>query len=119
MRDSEPDALLVPERLKSGATSRDRLDSILSWAEPMLGLGRGRVWIRRQPGGTLFVSGDPADTLYHAARTPLQGRPRYTWVDGELGIQRGYLTEAARAASATASATATATATVPVPEAKP
>jgi hypothetical protein len=96
-----PDALLVPEKLKRGRSLFERMCSILDLAEPMLGVDRSkgeRAYIHRQPGGWLFITKDRFDTIYHPLRTPLQGRPRYAWLDGQDGVRRGYLTEAARRA---------------------
>ncbi len=96
-----PDALMVPEKLKRGRTLFERMCSILDFAEPMLGVDRSkgeRAYIHRQPRGWLFLTKDQFDTIYHPLRTPLQGRPRYAWIDGQDGIRRGYLTEAARRA---------------------
>jgi hypothetical protein len=97
-----PDALLMPEgRYKRGRTLRERIDSVLAIAEPMLGVDREqgqRGWIRRQDGGWLFITKDPADTIYHVLQSPLRGRDRYAWVLGADGIKRGYLTEEAHLA---------------------
>jgi hypothetical protein len=94
-----PDALLVPAKLKRGRTLFERMCSILDLAEPMLRVDRSkgeRAYIREQPQGWLFITKDQFDTIYHPLRTPMQGRPRYTWLDGQDGIRRGYVTEAAR-----------------------
>lgn len=94
-----PDALFIPEKLKRGRTLFERMNSILAFSEPMLGVDRSRgerAYIHRQPGGWLFVATSPFDTIYHPQRTPLQGRPRYAWVEQAGGIRWGYLTEAAR-----------------------
>jgi hypothetical protein len=95
-----PDALLVPESLKRGSRQIERINSILDLAEPILGIDRTRGekgWIRKQPGGMLYVSKNPEDTLFHHQGTPLAGCHRYTWLPADSGIRRGYLTEAARA----------------------
>ena len=90
---SHPDALFVLENMKQGRTLRDRINSILDIAEPILGVERSkgeRAYIRRQGDGWLFITKDPEDTIYYALRTPLQGRPRYVWVDDSDAIRRGY-----------------------------
>jgi hypothetical protein len=90
-----PDALFIPESLKRGRTLRERIDSVLDLAEPILGVDRAkgeRAWIRRQPGGMLFVSRDPNDTICHPDASPFRGRHRYAWVAGADGIRRGWLT---------------------------
>jgi hypothetical protein len=77
----------------------ERIDSILAFTEPMLGVDRSqdeRTYIRKQPGGWLFITRDPVDTIYFPLEHPLQGRDRYHWVDGSEGMRRGYLTEEAR-----------------------
>ena len=97
-----PDALFIPEALKRGRTMKDRMNSVLDLAEPMLGVDRpsgGRAYIRKQPGGQLFITRDPEDTIYHALTSPLRGRDRYAWLAGPDGIRRGWLTAEARAES--------------------
>jgi hypothetical protein len=94
-----PDALFLPEKLKRGRTLWERMNSILDMAEPLLGVDRSRGqrgYIRKQPGGWLFITRDPMDTLFWPIHTPLSGRTRYTWVLGGDGIKRGYLTPEAR-----------------------
>ncbi len=91
---TNPDALFVLENMKRGRTLIDRINSILDIAEPLLGVDRSkgeRAYIRRQGNGWLFITRDPEDTIYYALRTPLQGRPRYVWVDDSDGIRLGYL----------------------------
>lgn len=84
-------------RKKQGATKYERTDSVLNLIEPMLGLDRaaGRTGhIRVQPGGTIFVTGNPRDMLRYGAADPL-GRTgeRYNWVRSEADpdIILGYL----------------------------
>jgi hypothetical protein len=98
MTDAIPDALLVPETLKAGARLLDRINSILNVAEPILGVDRAldeRGYIRRQPGGRLFITKDPADTLLHPLGHPREGSERYRWSARPDGIELGYLEEAA------------------------
>ena len=93
------DALIIPESWKSGDTQLDRIDSILRVAEPLLGVDRsrgGRAYIRRQPGGKLFITADPQDTLSFPAGHRLQGRPRYGWTTQPDGTERGILVAEAR-----------------------
>jgi hypothetical protein len=100
-----PNALLLPESLKRGSRQIERINSILDLAEPILGVDRAqgdKAWIRKQPGGMLFITKDPADTLFHVQNTPLAGKARYAWLPAEGGIRRGYLTEEARAERARA-----------------
>jgi len=90
----KPDALFMPEAMKRGRTWHERMDHILSIAEPLLGVERTRgqrAYIRRQGDGWLFVTRDPEDTIYFPLNTPFRGRPRYHWLDGSDGIRRGHL----------------------------
>jgi hypothetical protein len=91
-----PDALLLPESWKSGRTHLDRIDSILAIAEPLLGVDRAegrKAYIRRQPGGRLFVTADPKDTLCFPLSHAREGMPRYRWVVQEDGSEHGFLVE--------------------------
>ncbi|WP_337176956.1 hypothetical protein [Paludisphaera sp.] len=93
------DALIVPESWKTGGTQLDRIDSILRVAEPILGVDRargGRAYIRRQPGGRLFITNDPRDTISFPIGHPLEGRARYAWVSAPDGSERGTMVEEAR-----------------------
>ena len=95
---NHPDALLLPEAWKTGPTQLERIDSILAIAEPLLDVNRatgGRAYIRRQPGGRLFVTADPADTLRFPIGHPREGNPRYRWVPQADGSEHGYLVEEA------------------------
>ncbi len=94
-----PDALILPETWKKGATQLDRIDSILAIAEPLLNIDRSkgeRAYIRRQPAGRLFVTGDPQDTLQFPLGHPQEGRPRYHWVANPDGSEHGFLVERTR-----------------------
>jgi hypothetical protein len=91
-----PDALLLPEAWKKGETQIDRIDSILSIAEPLLNVDRSlgaRAYIRRQPGGRLFVSPDPHDTLQFPVGHPREGKPRYHWIARPDGSEHGFLNQ--------------------------
>jgi hypothetical protein len=93
-----PDALLLPETLKAGARQIDRINSVLNIAEPILEVDRGlgeRGYIRRQPGGRLFITKDPADTLLYPVGHPREGSERYRWSARPDGIELGYLEKAA------------------------
>jgi hypothetical protein len=92
------DALLLPEAWKKGETQLDRIDSILAIAEPLLEVDRARgqkAYIRRQPGGRLFVTADPLDTLCFPVGHRLEGRPRYRWSERPDGSASGFLVEEA------------------------
>lgn len=99
---SAPDALILPESLKKGETQIDRIDSILSIAEPLLKIDRikgQRAYIRRQPGGRLFVTSNPEDTLQYPVGHDQEGKSRYAWVAQPSGIDYGFLIEGASHAS--------------------
>ena len=55
-----------------------------------------RAYIRRQPGGRLFVTADPHDTLQFPIGHSQEGRPRYHWVASADGSEHGFLIEGAR-----------------------
>jgi hypothetical protein len=95
---NNPDAVFLPESWKVGDTQLDRIDSILSVAEPLLNVDRargGRAYIRRQPGGRLFVTTDPADTIQFPIGHAREGRPRYRWAAQPDGLEYGFLVEGA------------------------
>jgi hypothetical protein len=94
-----PDALLLPEAWKTGQTQLDRIDSILAIAEPLLNVNRPggqRAYIRRQPGGRLFVTADPTDTLRFPLGHLREGAARYRWVAQPDGSEHGFLIEEVR-----------------------
>jgi hypothetical protein len=94
-----PDALILPEAWKTGQTQLDRIDSILAVAEPLLNLDRARgqkAYIRRQPGGRLFVTADPHDSLRFPVGHAREGMPRYQWVGQADGSEHGFLIKEAR-----------------------
>jgi hypothetical protein len=96
---SAPDALMVPNRYKLGGTLWARMNSILDIAEPLLGVDRSkgeRAYIRNQGNEGAFVTRSPDDTICFPLASPLRGRPRYDWIDGDGGIRRGYLKTEAR-----------------------
>jgi hypothetical protein len=91
-----PDALMILESCKKGQTQLDRIDSILAIAEPLLHVDRSqgeRAYIRRQPGGRLFVTADPLDTLQFPLGHPHEGKPRYRWIPAADGCEHGFLAE--------------------------
>jgi len=93
-----PDALMIPEVLKTGARMSDRVASVADIAEPLLLVDRfkgERAYIRIQPGGRLFVSKDIHDTILFPKDHRFDGRPRYKWVPGEDGIELGFKVEGA------------------------
>jgi hypothetical protein len=91
---NHPHALIFPESWKQGQTQLARIDSILAIAEPLLGVDRSkgeRAYIRRQPGGRLFITSDPQDTLLFPVGHPREGKSRYKWVANPDGSQHGFL----------------------------
>lgn len=89
-----PDAVIIPESSKRGAHQIQRINTVLAIVEPILGVDRSRGqrgWIRRQPGGVLFVSKDPEDTIFYPLNHPREGQPRYRWEDMGHGLKLGYL----------------------------
>ena len=100
---NHPHALIFPESWKQGRTQIDRIDSILAIAEPLLGVDRSqgeRAYIRRQPGGHLFITKDPQDTLQFRVGHPREGKSRYNWVVHPDGSQHGFLIDVEDAAHA-------------------
>jgi len=96
---NSPDAILLPEAWKSGPSQLERIDSILAIAEPLLAVDRRagrRAYIRRQPGGQLFVTADPHDTLRFPLGHPREGMSRYRWVVQSDGSEHGFLVEGGR-----------------------
>jgi hypothetical protein len=94
-----PDALMLPASVRSGARMADRVDSVCTLAEAILGLDRpaGKTaLIRRQPHDRLFVTGDHADTILFPTNHPRSGQPRYRWVAQADGSEWGYLAEEAK-----------------------
>lgn len=75
-----PDAVLIPDSAKQGATKLDRIDSILRIVEPILEVKRPpeRAYIHQQ-GMALFITRDPRDTMKGKNGTELEGKPRYAW----------------------------------------
>ena len=91
-----PDALFLPESLKTGARIFDRVDAVSKVAEPLLEVDRAageRAWIRTQPHGRLFITRDPTDTILFPTCHPKSGQPRYRWEKLEGGFELGYLLE--------------------------
>lgn len=94
------DAVLIekPAALKVGSSLYGRIDSVLNVVEPLLGLDRSRGgtgWIRNQPGGRAFITGDPADTINHPRGSGRTGC-RYNWSPHphDPNIVLGYLKDA-------------------------
>ncbi|MHB8359799.1 MAG: hypothetical protein ACYDCP_09940 [Thermoplasmataceae archaeon] len=95
-----PDALIMPEHLKSGARMSGRVQSITRIAEPLLAVNRDageRAHIRILKGKKLFVTKSPYCSLYFPIWHDREGEPRYTWVTQPDGIKFGFLVDGATA----------------------
>jgi hypothetical protein len=93
-----PDALFLPAALKRGPTLFARVSSVCDVAEPLLEVDRSageRAYIRSQPHGRLFVTRDPADTIFFPTGHPRSGEHRYRWEKRDGGVDVGYLLESA------------------------
>lgn len=95
-----PDAIFIPESYKgSGATQFQRIDNLLDVAEPILEVDRDageRGYIRKQPGGSCFVTRDPNDTIRCPKNHPrFPGQDRYRWEAHPTlnGVRVGFLKE--------------------------
>ncbi len=90
---------MVPEHRKRGPRMATRVLSILDLAEPMLGVDRSkgeRGHIRIQPGGQLFITKDPNDTILFPINHDRQGHPRYNWVMQPDSVEFGFLVDGAK-----------------------
>ena len=82
----------------SGARVFERVRSAADFADPLLEVDAAageRSYIRKQPHGRLFVTRDPADTIYFPTSHPRSGQPRYRWEKRPGGIEIGYLVDGA------------------------
>ena len=79
------DAIKLPDSVRTGETMKDRLDSVLDIAEPLLGVDRSKGdraymrWLKTER--TLFVTRSPDDTLLWPISHRLAQQPRYKWTD--------------------------------------
>jgi hypothetical protein len=88
-----PDAVFLPETLKTGSRIFDRIRSICKIAELLLEVDfpRERAYIRKQLHGRLFITRDPTDTILFATSHPRSGQQRYRWERQADGVELGYL----------------------------
>jgi hypothetical protein len=89
-----PDAIFLPETVKAGGRIFDRIAAVCRIAEPLLAVDRTsgeRAYVRKQPHGRLFISRDPADTIFFPTGHPRSGQPRYRWEKQADGAELGYL----------------------------
>jgi len=73
----------------------DRVTSIAEIAEPLLGVPRGKAFIRNQGNDWLFISGSSSDTIYFPTTHQRSGQNRYAWINQPDGSRFGYLVEGA------------------------
>jgi hypothetical protein len=93
-----PDAVFLPETMKSGPRIFDRIAAVSRIAEPLLEVDRSkaeRTYIRKQANGRLFITRDPADTIFFPTGHLRSGQQRYRWVRQADGAELGYLVEQA------------------------
>jgi len=96
--EAKPDALMIPKSFKVGKTQHDRLDSICTFAEKILGGDRSKkitAHVRDQRNGKMFVTLDPNDMIRFPSIGPNKG-PRYYWTPKPDGVEYGYLVDAAK-----------------------
>jgi hypothetical protein len=89
-----PDAVFLPETVKCGPRIFDRIAAVSRIAEPLLEVDRlkgERAYIRKQPHGRLFITRDPADTIFFPTGHPWSGQQRYCWERQTDGAELGYL----------------------------
>lgn len=91
-----PDALRMAETAKSGGRIFDRVRSICLIAEPILQVdyaGGERAYICKLQHGRLFITRNPASTVYFPTDHPRSGQQRYRWERQPDGTELGYLLE--------------------------
>jgi hypothetical protein len=96
-----PDALLIPESFKGPkgkGSIIDRVARVCDLAEPLLAVDRAkgeRAYIRPPlfPGQKMFVTKSLDDTMLFPQGERHGGKPRYTWIKQDDGIELGYLVE--------------------------
>jgi len=89
-----PDAVFIPETVKAGGRIFDRITAVSLIAEPLLQVNRAtgeKAYIRKQPHGRLFITRDPADSIFFPTDHPRSGQPRYRWERQADGTELGYL----------------------------
>jgi hypothetical protein len=94
---STPDALFLPPQPVGSGRIFDRITAVCRIAEPLLEVdykGGERAYIRKQAGGRLFITRDPADTILFPTGHPRSGQPRYRWERQADGAELGYLIDA-------------------------
>jgi hypothetical protein len=88
----------MPESAKSGPRIFDRVRSICLIAEPLLEVdypAGERAYICKLQHGRLFITRDPASTVFFPTGHPRSGQQRYRWVPQADGTELGFLVEGA------------------------
>ena len=92
-----PDALFLPVTAQTvSARIFERVAAVCRIAEPLLQVNHAageRAYIRKQPHGRLFITRDPADTIFFPTGHPRSGAPRYHWERQADGTELGYLND--------------------------
>jgi hypothetical protein len=99
----KPDALKIPMSMRKGNRMPDRVDSIATIAEKILGLDRKKkqlagIHIMGPNQETCFVTPPPHDglqSMYFGTTHPRYGEDRYRWEMQDSGIEYGYKVEGA------------------------
>ena len=89
-----PTCVMLPPQPGTAGRIFDRVAAVCRIAEPLFEVdyaGGERAYIRKQPGGRLFITRDPADTILHPTGHPRSGSPRYIWDRRPDGIELGFL----------------------------
>jgi hypothetical protein len=74
----------------------ERVAAVCQIAEPLLQVNYAageRAYIRKQPGGRLFITRDPTDTILYPTGHPRSGSPRYRWERQTDGTELGWLND--------------------------
>jgi hypothetical protein len=88
-----PDALFLSPQ-PGGGRIFERVAAVCKIAEPLLEVdykGGERAYIRKMQNGRLFITRDPADTIYFPTGHPRSGQPRYRWERRPDGAEMGWL----------------------------
>ena len=88
------DAIILPKRYIQAKSDKLRFHRTFDLLEQLLGVDRAageRAWAREIPGERLFVTKSSNDTLLVPHGQPGAENPRYSWTEGDRGIQYGKL----------------------------
>lgn len=88
-RKGPPDAILYPDSMKAGTTSRARMASVQDRLGGVLG---GSAWHTDVGGGFYLATLQPHPTLLYPQDHPTRPKqPRYDWVEQDDGTRHGWL----------------------------